>query len=209
MLHGGKINKNFLKRHLNKNKYDIIIAVDKGLESLDYLKINPNYIVGDFDSINKKVLAKYEKSKIQIKRLIPEKDLTDTESAIQLALKLKSTEITLIGATGTRLDHVIANIHILRQALEKSVNAKILNENNEIQLINKSTTIKKDNNYKYISLIPLTNEVTGVTITGMKYSLNNYTITIGNSLGVSNEQFEQVAKVQLKTGILIMIKSKD
>lgn len=209
MLHGGKINKNFLKSHLNKNKYDIIIAVDKGLESLDYLKINPNYIVGDFDSINKKVLAKYEKSKIQIKRLIPEKDLTDTESAIQLALKLKSTEITLIGATGTRLDHVIANIHILRQALEKSVNAKILNENNEIQLINKSTTIKKDNNYKYISLIPLTNEVTGVTITGMKYSLNNYTITIGNSLGVSNEQFEQVAKVQLKTGILIMIKSKD
>ena len=68
---GGKINKKFLKKHLQTNKYDIIIAVDKGLESLDKLNIIPNYIVGDFDSIDKNVLEKYKNSKSNIKKFRP------------------------------------------------------------------------------------------------------------------------------------------
>ena len=209
MLLGGRINKKFLKNHLNKNKYDIIIAVDKGLEVLDLLEIKPNYIIGDFDSIDKEILKKYEELKIEIKKLIPEKDLTDTESALQLAIEMKSKDISIIGAIGTRLDHVISNVHILKQALDKNVQARIINENNEIQLVNKSIIINKDNNHKYISFIPLTTEVIGVTITGMKYCLNNYTFSIGNSLGVSNEQIQDVAEIKIKNGILIMIKSND
>lgn len=206
---GGKINKNFLKKYLKSNKYDIIIAVDKGMEILHILDIKPNYIVGDFDSIDNNVLRKYEKSNIIIKKLIPEKDLTDTESALKLAIELKSTDITIIGATGTRLDHVLANIHILKIPLEKNIKTKIIDENNEIELINKSTIIEKKDEFKYISLIPLTTEVTGVTIKGMKYTLQDYTLTIGNSLGVSNEQLEQIAEISLKKGILIIIKSRD
>ena len=80
---------------------------------------------------------------------------------------------------GTRLDHTIANVHILKEALENNIKAKIVNENNEIQLINKKTIIKKDDKYKYISIIPLTTEVTGVSLKGMKYSLN----IEGNSFG--------------------------
>ena len=69
---GGEINKNFLKKHLKINKYDIIIAVDKGLETLDILNINPNYVVGDFDSIDKTILRKYENTQIEIIKLNPE-----------------------------------------------------------------------------------------------------------------------------------------
>lgn len=206
---GGKININFLKNHLKSNKYDIIIAVDKGLESLYNLEINPNYIVGDFDSIDNNILVKYENSNIKIKRLIPEKDLTDTESALELAVNLNSTDITIVGATGTRLDHVLANIHILKIPLEKNIKAKIIDVNNEIELINKSIRIEKNNDFKYISLIPLTTEVEGVTIKGMKYTLKDYTLKIGNSLGVSNEKTEQVAEISLKKGILIIIRSRD
>ncbi len=68
---GGKINKNFLKNHLKLNKYDIIIAVDKGLETLDILSIKPDFIVGDFDSIDKNILEKYDNSNYNIQRLIP------------------------------------------------------------------------------------------------------------------------------------------
>lgn len=206
---GGKINKNFLKNHLKTNKYDIIITADKGTEELAHLEIEPQYIVGDFDSVDKNILAKYEKSNTKIKRLVPEKDFTDTQSALELAIDLKSTDITIVGATGTRMDHVIANIHILKEALDKGIQAKIIDENNEISLINKSIKIQKDEKYKYISLIPLTTEVMGVTIKGMKYPLNSYTMTIGNSLGVSNEQIEQIAEISIQKGILIVIKSKD
>lgn len=209
IITGGKINKNFAKKYLKSNKYDIIIAVDKGLETIDYLKLQPQYVLGDFDSVNTKILEKYKKQNIKIIKLNPEKDLTDTHSAIDLALKLKSTEITILGAIGTRLDHTMANIHILKQALDKNIKAKIVNEKNEIELINKEIIIKKDDNYKYVSIIPLTTNVTGITIEGMKYIINDYTLSIGDSLGVSNEQIDKEAKISIKTGILVVIKSKD
>lgn len=92
---GGNINKNLLKTHLETNKYDIIIAVDKGLEFLE--DINPDYIVGDFDSVDIDILEKYKNLGIKVKKLIPEKDFTDTECALELAINLQATEITIIG----------------------------------------------------------------------------------------------------------------
>lgn len=206
---GGEINKNFLKKHLRINKYDIIIAVDKGLETLDILNINPNYVVGDFDSIDKTILRKYENTQIEIIKLNPEKDLTDTHSAINLAIGLKSKKIIIIGAIGTRLDHTIANIHILKLAIDKGINIKIINETNEITLINNSIKIYKDQNYKYISLIPLTTTVENITLKGFKYPLTKRTLYIGDSLGISNEQLQQEGEIQLEKGILILIRSKD
>lgn len=128
---------------------------------------------------------------------------------MELAIELDASNIIIIGAIGTRLDHTIANIHILKEAIEKDIKVKIVNENNEIELIDKTTKIKKDNEYKYISLIPLTTDAQGVTIKGMKYPLENYTLSVGNSLGVSNEQIEETAEIQIGQGILILIKSKD
>lgn len=206
---GGKTDKNFVKEHLNHNKYDIIIAVDKGLEIFDICGIKPQYIVGDFDSIDKNILIKYEKENLEIIRLNPEKDLTDTHSAIELAIKKGSTDITIIGAIGTRMDHTIANIHILKIALDKNIQIKIINENNEIRLINRDTEVYKDNRYKYLSLIPLTTKVEGVTLKGLKYLLDNATLYIGDSIGVSNEQFDDIAEIKMKNGILILIRSID
>ncbi len=194
---------------MKSNNYDIIIAVDKGLESVKKLKIKPDYVIGDFDSVDKKILKWFDNKKIKIIKLNPEKDFTDTHSAIEHAINIGATEIVIIGATGTRIDHVMGNINILKLALDKNINAKIVDENNEIQLINKTTEIIKNDCFKYISFIPLTTNVTGVTLSGFKYEIEKQTLSIGNSLGVSNEQTKQTAKIDLENGILIMIKSKD
>lgn len=176
---GGSIDIDFLKEHLKSNSYDLIIAVDKGLESLDKIRLNPDYIIGDFDSINKEILAKYNKNIITLNK---EKDYTDTHMALKLALEHKSTHIVIIGAIGTRLDHTIANVHILKEALEQNVKCELLNKNNKVFLINSKTDIEKDENFKYLSIIPLTERVTGVTLSGLKYSLKNATLTIGASI---------------------------
>ena len=200
------------KEYVNKiyKKFDLIIASDRGIEVLDKLNIIPNYIIGDFDSANKKVLDKYINNKdIIIKKLNPQKDYTDTHMAIKLAIELKSTEITILGAIGSRIDHTISNINTLKEALDNNIICKIENSKNEIQLINKKTQIEKDDNYKYISLIPLTTKVTGITLKGFKYLLSNANLEIGQSIGVSNEQIEEKADIDLKEGILILIKSKD
>ena len=210
IVSGGDINKNFLEKLNLKNKFNNIIASDKGLEVLDKCNIKPNYIIGDFDSLNEKVLNKYiDDETVKMIKLNPEKDYTDTHMALKLAIELKSTDITIIGAIGSRLDHTLANINILKEALEKKVACRILNENNNITLINKNITIKKEEEYPYISLIPLTTNVTGVTLNGFKYPLDNATMEIGKSIGVSNEQIEDNATIKLEEGILIIIRSKD
>ena len=188
-----------------------IIAGDKGLEALYQLKIIPNHVVGDFDSVSPEILEFYKKqSQIIFHTFNAEKDNTDTDIAFKLAIQLKSSKITILGALGKRMDHAIANIHILKDALEANIPCQIIDEHNRIYLINKEMTLEKDKVYgKYISLIPLTSEVKDLTLTGFKYPLNNYDLPIGTSLGVSNEIVENIAQIKMKKGILIVIESKD
>ncbi|MGN1270832.1 MAG: thiamine diphosphokinase [Clostridia bacterium] len=207
IISGGNVTKEILKDVLEINSFDNIIAVDKGLEILDECKIEPNYIIGDFDSVNTRIVNRYNNANII--KLNPEKDFTDTHMAIKLALEIKSSYIVILGAIGTRIDHTIANIHVLKECMERKIMCEIINENNKIMLINKSCYIDLDKKYKYVSLIPLTTNVTGVTLKGFKYLLKNATLTIGESVGVSNEQIEKKATIELKEGILICIRSRD
>ena len=207
IISGGTTDEIFLKNYLSNNMFDSIIAVDKGLEVLNKLKIEPNYIIGDFDSLDLNVLKVYDDNKII--RLEKEKDYTDTHMALKLAIENHSKNITIIGGIGTRIDHTLGNIGILKEALENNVSAKIINENNEIMLIKNSCMINKNDKFKYISLIPLTTLISGVTLEGLKYKLDNATINAGESIGISNEQIEDTAKIIIQEGIAILIFSKD
>lgn len=210
IVSGGNIEEECFNKIYNNNKFKYIIASDKGLEILDKYNIIPNYIIGDFDSIDKNILSKYINNKeIVIRKLNPEKDYTDTHMAIKLSIELNSTDVTILGAIGTRIDHTIANVHILKETLEKGIDCRIVDNRNEIQLINKKAVLEMDKEYKYISLIPLTTKVEEITLRGFKYPLSNATLEVGHSIGVSNEQYDKIAEIDLKSGILIMIKSKD
>lgn len=208
---GGKLEKEFLLKTIKEREFEIIIAVDNGLKILNEININPQHIVGDFDTVKREILEKYKENKsIKIHEFNPIKDNTDTDIAIRLAIELKSGEITIIGGIGTRIDHVLGNIHVLKYALDSNIKCKIIDENNEIQLINKTTILKKkDITKKYISLIPLTEKVENINLKGFKYELKNGTLTIGSSLGISNEISKQEAIIEFDNGILIMINSKD
>lgn len=209
IISGGNINIKYLEE--NYKKYENIIAVDRGLEALYKLKITPSHIVGDFDSINTEILKFYQDNpKIIFHQFNPEKDYTDTDIALKLAIELKSSKIVIIGALGKRMDHALANIHILTYAMNSNILCYILDENNKIYLIKDKITLRRDLLYgKYISLIPLSTTVEGLTLSGFKYNLDNFSLSIGKSLGVSNEIVEETASIKFKEGILIIIESKD
>ena len=195
-----------------KNTYgQNIIAGDRGLEALYQLKIIPNHVVGDFDSVSPKILEFYKKQpQIIFHTYNAEKDNTDTDIALKLAIQINSSEITILGALGKRMDHAIANIHILKDALEANIPCQIIDTYNRIYLINTEKTLEKEKTYgKYISLIPLTSTVEGLTLKGFKYPLNRYNLPIGTSLGISNEIIEDIAHIEMEKGILIVIESKD
>ena len=211
IVSGGEINLDFLYKYYNDNKNSTSIAVDKGLNALHELNILPNHIVGDFDSINKETLSLYSNNpNIVIHKYNPEKDYTDTDIAIKLAIDLNSSCINIIGGFGNRIDHLLANIHILMHGLNANIPCYLLDECNKVYLINTTTEIYKSKAYgKYISLIPLTNSVNGLTLTGFKYPLNNYTLPIGVSLGISNEIIDDISTILLSNGILVVIESRD
>lgn len=212
IIAGGNIENEDLESYYKDHTSEFnIIAVDKGLEILYKFKLIPNHVVGDFDSVDIGILRYYQNNhQVKFHQYDPEKDNTDTDIAIQLAIQLKSSRITIMGALGKRMDHTIANIHILKYALEAKIPCQILDRHNKIYLIDSHYTFYKSNVYgKYISFIPLTTTVQGITLNGFKYPLRDASLSIGLSLGISNEIVEEIATIELKNGILIAIESKD
>ena len=213
IISGGRIERDFALSFLENETFEQFIAVDNGLRFCYDNQIKPTWSVGDFDTAAPELVEYYQtQTDIPIRRFNPVKDSTDSQIAIELALELGSSEITLLGGTGTRMDHVLGNIQSLMLAKKKGVSCVILDEYNRIQLIDGETRLKKSEQYgKYVSLLPLTTEVTGVDLTGFKFNLTGHTFTSTGSagLGVSNEIIEDIAEIRVKSGIFVLIESRD
>lgn len=209
IISGGLIDLDYMDQYLKENDFDYIIAADKGCKYAFELDIKPNLILGDFDSLEKDYVRKLNELSINVKTFPTDKDKTDTHIAIDEAIEVGSEEIIIIGGIrGNRLDHTLGNIHILMIPLEQNIKCSLVDRNNVVNLVNNTMELSKED-YKYISLIPLTNEVTGVTTEGLKYELNDYQFKQGISLGLSNEMIKESCKIAIKKGILIVILSKD
>ncbi len=212
IITGGAISADFAAQYLKNQEFHSVLAVDSGLVTAHKLGIPINYIVGDFDSVPKELIESYRRdmASVDIREYNPEKDATDTHLAIDLSLELGADEIVILGATGTRIDHMLANIHLLYLPLSKNIEASIIDEHNKIYLINQNTAIYKEKLHgPYISIQSFTERVTGITLKGFKYPLTNHTMYLGDSLGVSNELAEDRADIMLDEGILIVIEAKD
>lgn len=216
---GGPIDNEFAATFIKQQNVDCVIAADKGLQFCYKKRIFPDYILGDYDSIQPEILEWYRsQSKVPVTTYPAEKDDTDTAIALAKALEIGSNKIYLLGALGGRMDHAIANMQILKTVLEytseyeleKQIEAYIADPQNLICLIDKERILKKEDQFgKYVSFLPFTDTVDGITLEGFKYPLNMYTMKKGESTGVSNEIVDEKAKVTLQSGILLMIQSRD
>ena len=213
IVSGGRIGRGFALSFLEKEPFDRIIGVDNGLRFLYENGIAPTHVVGDFDTAAPELVDYYRKQKnIELRAFNPVKDSTDTQIAIELALELGSREIVILGGTGSRIDHVLGNIQSMMLAKKRGVLCELLDNTRSSVLIDGEMVIAREEQYgDYVSLIPLTTEVTGVTLSGFKYPLRDHTFTSTGSagLGVSNEILEKEGRIQMKTGVLILIESRD
>ena len=213
IITGGRIDPAFAGDFLREVKADCVVSVDGGLEATRALGLTPQAIVGDFDTVRKERLEEYRKNpEILWDVHRPEKDETDTELAINTAIKLGCTHITILGATGGRLDHELSNLHLLKLCLDSKVEACLCDPQNRIYLLDRGKTFHKKSAYgKYISFIPLTEKVYGISLTGFKYPLNRKNISIGVEAGlcVSNEIIGDEASIAFDKGILVCVESRD
>lgn len=220
ILSGGTLNISFAKNYCRTLSFDKVFAVDKGLEYAAQLGLSPDLIIGDFDTVNVNLLSAYEKQIMDgsldavLEKYPVKKDATDTELALLDALKIGATEITMLAVTGSRLDHVLMNMNLLLQAEEAGISCYMVDETNRIQLLSdharKETMLLKEKQHgRYLSIIPVTPLVEGLTITGVTYPLKNKQIKQGNTLTVSNCIVDEKAQIRLEKGSIWVIESKD
>lgn len=215
IISGGRVDlqslQGIMDRHMDDSQ---VIAVDKGLEICNRIGIVPDVIVGDFDSASAMVVGVYrrmaeKKNSIKFINLDSHKDFTDTHVALRYAMDEGATDIYIAGATGTRMDHTIASIGLLKECTDRKVSAYIEDDHNVITMINGNASLSRIEGYEYVSLIPYGGPVTGVTLTGFEYNTDNVTFESGDSLGVSNTIVGDEARIELESGYMIIIYSRD
>ncbi|MBU8848644.1 MAG: thiamine diphosphokinase [Desulfobacterales bacterium] len=186
----------------------LIISADGGAGHLRKLNILPHVMIGDFDSIHPDDKQFFKEKKVKMLTFPSRKNHTDSELCVSWGLENNATDITLLGVTGTRLDHTLANIFLLKKLAEQNIPARIINKNNEIHIVTSFLELKGRPN-DFLSIIPVTRQVSGITLKGLEYPLVDATLEMGSCLGISNSFKEAVASVSIEKGILIVTKSTD
>lgn len=188
---------------------DLVIAVDGGLNYCPVLELEPDLILGDFDSVGeeqKEALLELQRQiPDRVISLKPEKDDTDMLAALKLGLEYGYTNFNIYAATGGRLEHTIANIQCLLYLKNHDAVGYIMDGNGMIFVMQNEEVRFKDTLEGYLSIFALGKSAKGVTIKGMKYELNQDTLTNDFPIGISNEFIGKEALVRVEDGELVGI----
>jgi thiamine pyrophosphokinase len=188
---------------------DVLIGADRGALFMVEHGISPDIAIGDFDSVTSEQLNLVKANSKSVIACDPvEKDFTDTEMALERALAFEPAEIVVYGALGTRFDHSLANVHLLVKAQRLGVPAVMCDAYNEIRLVSDRLTLQRGR-FTHVSLLPLSPQVTGITLRGFRYPLSDAELAIGQSLGISNVMEAQTADIEVRSGLLLVIQSRD
>lgn len=184
---------------------DLIICADSGARHAFNMGIIPDLLVGDMDSISPASMEKVKQLGIKSQGFSSEKDYTDTELALDIALKQGAREAILLGGLGDRPDHSLANIFLIVSFKKLGLKLKLADENWEMFLIDRPVEVSGEKG-NILSLIPISPEVTGVSTEGLYYPLKGETLFMGPARGISNVFLGNTAKVGIKEGMLLAVK---
>jgi len=221
IITGGRTDEDFALGFLHENSFDHIIVVDGALKFWDEVVSTSDdppefdHLVGDFDTIDHKILGKYlDRDDITVHRFIPEKDYTDTDIAARLAIELSAGErpskIFMLGALGTRMDHTLANVQLLSYIRSAGLEGIIVDRYNRIRLISGAVELKKEELFgDFLSLVPLTPRLEGVSMKGFKYEVSDLELVLGETRCVSNEVCADTCHIDIGGGLAWLIESRD
>lgn len=184
---------------------DYIIAADGGQNRAREFGLQPDCVIGDFDSttLNEDFDCLYI-------TYPAEKDLTDTEAALTHALEKGCRNVILLGGMGGRMDHTMGNIGLLDKYYSSFYHMEFIDGKNRMELLkNSGRTLKRDARYKYFGLVSLNAEASGIDIRGAKYELTGASLERASTLGVSNEFSEDTVEIYVREGTLLIVRSAD
>ncbi len=200
---GGKIHAENITEHPKAD--DLTVAADSGYHNAVALGERVDILLGDFDSIGTLPPdGGFERIQVPV-----EKDLTDTQLAVEVALERGADEVILIGGLSGRLDHTLSTLVILEDLYARGYHATLTDGQSRVRFMRSTSTLIARNGYKYLSLLAADDTVKGVTIEGCKYPLKNATLRRSLGFAVSNEITGNVALISVKKGGVYLVESRD
>ena len=185
---------------------DLVIAADCGLQNALRMGVAPTVVLGDFDSLPKGVEIPEEAEILQVPA---EKDETDTQLAVSLAISRGAREIVIIGGIGGRLDHTLSNLAILEDLDRRMIHGLMVSGYNRARFLRNNSTLIPGSGYRYLALIAADPKVKGVSAEGVKYPLKKATLERCNQYAVSNEIVGNCALIDVRRGGAWIVESKD
>ncbi len=184
---------------------DLVIAADAGYRHAVALGITPSVLLGDMDSIDELSVP----AEVECLRVPAEKDDTDTQLAVRVALERGATELLILGGLGGRTDHLLSNLSVLEFLWEKHIRCVIDNGKNRIRFLRNDSIIIPRSRYRYLSLLAVDAVVKGVTVEGCKYPLKKAKLERVRQYAVSNELTGNCAFIDVAKGGIYLIESID
>ena len=200
---GGTVRTEAITEHPKPD--DLSIAADSGYHTAVALGERIDLLLGDFDSIGDVP----RDSGIEIQQVPAEKDYTDTQLAVEIAIDRGATDIIIIGGLSGRLDHTLSTLAILEELHARKVYGTVTDGQSRARYMKSSSTLIARSPDKYLSIIAADEVVKGVDIEGCKYPLKKATLRRCHQFAVSNEITGNVAFIAVKKGGVYIIESRD
>jgi thiamine pyrophosphokinase len=193
-------------------KPDKVIAANGGSTLAAQLGLVPDLVIGDLDSADPALISQWEAQGVETRRYgHTTKSETDTELAVLAAvewLRGHGGTIYLLGGTGGRLDHTLANVLLLTHPRLMEVDLRLVEGRQELFLAKPSRWNHVEGTRgDLVSLLPVGDEATGITLEGFVYPLSQETLQKGRGRGVSNEIATSDARIWLDSGQLLVVLS--
>lgn len=194
---------------ISLEKEDYVVAVDGGLSYCSILNVEPDKIIGDFDSISQRekeaVLGLQEQMPELVLQLPEMKDDTDMLAALKYGLELGYRDFRIYAGTGGRFDHTFANVQCLLYLKNHGAVGYLVDGTGMMLVLQNEAVHFQKGLEGVLSLFSLGKTAKGVTIRGMRYTLDNYTLTNDYPIGISNEFIGEEAVIQVEEGELLCV----
>jgi thiamine pyrophosphokinase len=206
----GKKEQILLSPLLNKKipyEKSLMICADGGIRHAFSAFLVPHFVIGDLDSLSQKDREKIEKKKIKVITYPTDKDFTDSELALNFAIKKGCKKVFLLKTFGDRIDHFLSNLFLFEKFASLGIEIEVLQKNQHLFFLTEKKSSLKISGGKgdLISLLPLRGDCLSVKTIGLTYPLNEETLFYGSSRGVSNVFINTKAEIQLKKGSLLVV----
>ena len=185
---------------------DLVIAADSGLHTAQQLNMHVDFVIGDFDSVDASALARATSEHTQAIRHSTEKDFTDLEAALLLAVDKNSQHIIIVTAGGGRLDHQFGFVAAMFNPKLRNCKVEALWHDNRLFALQGQATCGFATQVgDTVALQSFSNRSEKILTTGLQWQLNNESLNNFETRGVSNIAIKEQVSVSVELGQLLVI----